>query len=81
MGALLGADRVACGDLTCARVYCRSQCSLVLAQLQYAWQQMTLEGSPFKDDTTLSYVMEKVSSHSSLSSGSLSLSSDDDEQH
>lgn len=46
-------------------------------QLQYTWQALTLEGSPFKDDTTLSYVMDKLSSYNSLSSASLSSSDDD----
>jgi hypothetical protein len=44
-------------------------------QLQYAWQQLTLEGSPYKDDTTLTHVMEKLNSASSLSSLSRSGSS------
>jgi hypothetical protein len=50
---------------------------LLLLQLQYTWQALTLEGSPFKDDTTLSYVMDKMSSYNSLSSASLSSSDEE----
>lgn len=45
-----------------------------MLQLQYTWQALTLEGSPFKDDTTLTHLMEKMSSYNSLSSASLSSS-------
>jgi hypothetical protein len=45
--------------------------------LQYTWQALTLEGSPFKDDTTMTYLMDKLSSYSSLGSASLSSSDDD----
>jgi hypothetical protein len=50
---------------------------LFLLQLQYTWQALTLEGSPFKDDTTLSYLMDKMSSYNSLSSASLSSSDEE----
>lgn len=46
-------------------------------QLQYTWQALTVEGSPFKQDTTLTYLMDKISSSASLSSASLSSSDDD----
>jgi hypothetical protein len=49
----------------------------VVLQLQYTWQALTLEGSPFKDDTTLTHLMEKMSSYNSLSSASLSSSDDE----
>lgn len=61
--------------LTCH--VCRRSLLCAVLQLQYTWQALTLEGSPFKDDTTLSYVMDKLSSYNSLSSASL-ISSDDD---
>jgi hypothetical protein len=59
--------------LPCA-VWCAS---VVILQLQYAWQAMTLEGSPFKQDTTLTYLMDKLHSYSSLSSASISSSDEE----
>lgn len=46
-------------------------------QLQYTWQALTLEGSPFKEGKTVEYLVDKLSSYSSLSSLS-SLSSGDE---
>ncbi|KAF8061287.1 hypothetical protein HT031_004377 [Scenedesmus sp. PABB004] len=48
------------------------------AELAYAWQALTLEGSPYKVDTTVAHLAAKISSMSSLSSGG-SLSSAEDE--
>ena len=39
-------------------------------QVNYTWQQLTLEASPYKKERTLAYVMDKAASFSSLSSGS-----------
>lgn len=52
-------------------------CCCVVLQLQYTWQALTLEGSPFKDDTTLTHLMEKMSSYNSLSSASLNSSDEE----
>jgi Tfp pilus assembly protein PilN len=49
----------------------------LLLQLQYTWQALTVEGSPFKQDTTLNYLMDKLNSYSSLSSASLSSSDEE----
>jgi len=65
--------------------WCTLSCPVLLClllQLQYTWQALTLEGSPFKEGTTLNYLMDKMSSFNSLSSASLSsasLSSSDDD--
>lgn len=40
------------------------------AQINYTWQALTLEASPYTKERTLSYVMDKVTAFSSLSSGS-----------
>lgn len=60
-----------CCVLPCPVLLC------LLLQLQYTWQALTLEGSPFKEGTTLNYLMDKMSSYNSLSSASLSSSDDD----
>eukprot|EP00879_Flechtneria_rotunda_P004472 GHRR01004726.1.p1 GENE.GHRR01004726.1~~GHRR01004726.1.p1 ORF type:complete len:470 (+),score=138.13 GHRR01004726.1:91-1500(+) len=37
-------------------------------QIQYAWQSLTLQGSPFNTDRTIDYLMDKIYVYSSLSS-------------
>jgi len=39
-------------------------------QINYTWQSLTLEGSPFKSDKTMTYLRDKITAFSSLSSGS-----------
>jgi hypothetical protein len=42
-------------------------------QVNYTWQALTIEGSPFKKDRTLSYLADKAAAFSSLSSSGGSL--------
>ena len=45
-------------------------------QVNYTWQALTLESSPYKQDRTLTYLSDKIAAFNSLSSAS-SLSSAD----
>ncbi len=47
-------------------------------QINYTWQALALEASPYKQERTLAYVTDKAAAFSSLSSGG-SLSSADGE--